>query len=573
MSVDLPPLANVLAFRSTDPTRRAAVRATLEQSWPDVAEVGGWLLASRPLPRSRALTPECRARNLAFTEGAEQAQRSPGGLQGLADAVREGRYERLVSVPGDVGFLWLEDQELVAVRSAAGRVPVYWWSSRGEVIVSSLLTEVARVLDEVRMDPLLAVLWASGNAMFFDRRTPLLGVRAAHPGEVVRIGASGSASVHRWYDPWPEDLPRSRRGDVEERAARFGAAVRQTIEDELAPDGGNLLSLSGGVDSSSLAWLAARAGRPLAALSFIPRADDPALARERSFLDPLIDELSIRPHWTRELSLLNRIEWLDGLPPVAVPVVHPVLCLLGEAAAAMESSVLVGGEYCDEICGGELARYDLMRTASGAEMVGRLLGGGWRGTRSWARHRLGRLHLPSPYGTLPDIVAEHLQEEFAAGCEDRARALAESRKLHAFTLQIWDANEGPVAQNWEVCSALSVRRTMPFLTRGVIDVVASCRPADLISPTVKHLSRSAFRGAVPSRWLDRADRGHFGADPGSSIEVPGPLLSAVEGVLSPESLTRNPMVLGFRAGLTVHTLLRWVGGSEGLRAGDAAGGP
>lgn len=554
----LPPLANLVAFRSADPARLARVRRRLEATWPDVATVGGWLLATRPLPRSRAVPAEARSRGLAFAEGADQATQGPGGLERIAAIVRERRYEHLAAVPGDVGFLCFGDDSLTAVRSAAGRVPVYWWADDGDIAVGTLLTEVARLrATELRPDPLVAALWASGQPVFLEHRTPVAGVSAVHPGEVLRFGIDGASSTHRWFDPWPEDLPRARRGDFAAKAQRFGDAIRATVADELAPDGGNLLSLSGGVDSSTLAFLAHRAGRPLAAVSLVPAAGNPVLARERGFIDPLVERLGISPHWARELTEASRIAMLDGLPDVAMPVLHPVLCLLGELAQATDVSVLVGGEFCDELCGGVFALSDWVRTASLVDFGRRVAARRRGGLRPWVRHHTVGLPPAGPYGPLPHIALDDLRDAFDTWRAERHAQVAASTKVHARTIELLTSLDGAVAQNWEVCSAYGVRRVFPFLSREVIETVATCRPSELITPTFKALSRAAFRGQVPDRWLDRADSGSFGREAPAPFALPPDLPVALDCVLRRE----NPVTTAESgvplAGLTTRGLVRF----------------
>lgn len=558
MRADLPPLANLLAFRSADPARVADARRRLLRTWPDVATVDGWLLATRPLPKSRPVSPEARARGLAFAEGAEQATNAPGGLERIASVVRGRRYEHLTAVPGDATFLHLGDHDVTAVRSAAGRVPLHWWADNDEVAVGTLLSEVARLRpDELQLDPLVAALWASGQAAFHEGRTPVAGVQAVHPGEVLHLGIEGAHTGQRWWDPWPEALPRPRRGDIAAKAERFGDAIRATVADELAATGGNLLSLSGGVDSSTLAFLAHRAGRPLAAVSLVPPAGHPVLGRELGFIDPIVERLGISPHWARELTGASRIAMLEGLPDVTMPVLHPVLCLLQELTRATDVSVLVGGEFCDELCGGGFALSDWVRTASLIDFSRRVVRRRRGGLRPWVRHHTLGLPPAGPYGPLPDIVLEDLRDGFDTWRAERNEQVAASTKVHARTIELLASLDGAVAQNWEVCSAYGARRVFPFLTREVIETVAVCRPSELITPTFKVLSRAAFRGQVPDRWLDRADSGSFGREAPAPFVLPSDLPVSLDRVLRHENAGAAAKSEAPLAGLMTHELVRF----------------
>ena len=68
--------------------------------------------------------------------------------------------------------------------------------------------------------------------------------------------------------------------------------------------------------------------------------------------------------------------------------------------------------------------------------------------------------------------------------------------------------DGWVAQNWEVCSELGVRRSLPFYCRDVIELAFSCSPLELAMPP-KNLLRHGFRSDVPPLNLERTDKGSW----------------------------------------------------------------
>ena len=58
-------------------------------------------------------------------------------------------------------------------------------------------------------------------------------------------------------------------------------------------------------------------------------------------------------------------------------------------------------------------------------------------------------------------------------------------------------------QNWEVCSALGVRRVTPFWQRGVVELAFSASPTALLGPRTKQPLRRTFADVVPPELLLR----------------------------------------------------------------------
>lgn len=596
----LAPVADVLAVAVADDGLRRRADLHLGAAGYRSAVFGRWVIADRPLPGSRPDDGAGARAGFAFAEGGERVSRSPWGVEGLAGQLREGRVGVGVGrVTGDVGFVWVDPvpgssaRVAVAVRSAAGRVPLWWWVGAGAACVGSRLADVLAVRSVVGegaastgtggtsgagvLAGMAAAAMVSGQAAYPGGQTATDGVRLLPPGSVLDLPASTAEAARvgaadggrgpeptRWYDPWPEvrDLPRAKRGSAfAEVAERFDAAVRSVLVDELDPDGGNLLSLSGGVDSASLAHLARAVDRPIGALSLVPDGDDPLHEREMGFLQPLVADTGIDPWRHEPLTMEHRLEWLAAAPAAPLPVVHPVLCLLPSArvdgalgaAGADGAHVLVGGEFCDELSGGTFMLVDWARTASPAEAALAVRHGIVRRTwgKRWLRYRLKGVPPIGPHRPLPEVIRPELRDEWAAWREARHEMVASSPKVHAYTIELLSSLDGAVAMNWEVCSSLGMRRVWPFLTRQVIEIVASLRPHDLVVPTHKRLSRVGFRGTVPDRWLLRSDDGSFGKKRSFPGEAFGPLPSVLEPLFVDEVVSGEEKVTDEVAALAV----------------------
>ena len=508
--MSLAPLANVFAYSDPDPSVVAKVadrlRATTKFTavWEPAAS---WIAASAPLPGVESNDAAVRRAGLAFAEGRQVAE-DPGGVAAGIDA-------RRYDFGGDVGMVRFRAAgEATVVRSAAGLVPWYVWTSGSSAAVATLVTDMARfVPHDLALDPLPNAMWASFIAAFPDRRTFLSGVEAVAPGAAAVMVAGRPVHHEAWWDPWPDAWVRPSRARREQHVARFREEVLASLRAGLDPAGGNLLTLSGGVDSTLLAAvIAGHLGLPLSALSLVPEGEGPIVEREWSYLAPIVEEFGISPHLTRPFSAACRLEMAGRGPEVAFPVLHPALQLLPEAMEQTSVTVLVGGEFADEVSGGEFAFAD-WREAVGPSGLLRQWGRwphGRSDLRTWAGWvRRGKpLNEPWP-GALSTIVRPEVKAEYQSWRFAESANLANDPRPHRHLRALLGSLEGVTAMNWEACSALRVRRLFPFLTRGVLELVAECYPTELLGPGTKRLERQAFAGMVPARNLRRPDKGSF----------------------------------------------------------------
>ncbi|HEY3233231.1 MAG TPA: asparagine synthase C-terminal domain-containing protein [Polyangiaceae bacterium] len=279
---------------------------------------------------------------------------------------------------------------------------------------------------------------------------------------------------------------------------------------DLDPHGANLLTLSGGVDSSSLAALAAGpVGLSFSALSFLP-AEERAFRHDLSFLEPLSQRFAFARHDVR-LQPDRALAMRDLIPPVVFPVTHPPLCILSELCKKSPTLVLFGGEFADNFCGSKLTLGDWARHASALRLLlaPREIPWGFTGARTWVGHRVrriaGRVHLPYPPG-LPDFFTPDLQAEYSEWRLQQERTLLRDR-LPRPELALGLKCCGSIAMNWEVSSFLGVRRAYPFFNREMLELAFRLHPSELLGPGVKKILRRALSGDVPARNLNRQDKG------------------------------------------------------------------
>lgn len=532
----LPPLANVFAFTDPDPRVVDEVRARMT-SVGDFDEVytpaPSWVAGTKALPGQTATQ---RDRSFVFAQGAD-----------LVPNITERDLDRLVEMSGDFGFLHLRTNGAgTVVRACGGPVPFYVYDEGRQRAVSTRIADFVRYLPAPpRPDPLVFATWTTGWGAFPDNRSFLVGVKVLPRGHTAIVDRIARTRVERYWDPRPNHLDPP--DCLPEQAAKFRQHLLAALERDLDPSGGNLLTLSGGVDSSSLsALIRGNLRYPLASLSLVPR-HTPAWRANFPRVAEVVRQWDIAPAWIEMLSTADRLRLMASAPGVVFPVPHPALGALPRVTELHDIRVLVGGEFADEVCGSAFTFADwvnhtslltLLRTPASA------LPRGSRDRLRWLRKRVrvARGHPELPYADqLPDFFAPTLRDEYQEWREQQERlATVDDKPRRTFVRQV--ENDGWVAMNWEACSALGVRRSVPFMTREALDLAYRCHPRALIGPGTKRLLRAALEGDVPRSYLDRPKGGPpVPVDPPQASWSPPPLGEFGEivnrGVLSSRSNT------------------------------------
>ena len=383
------------------------------------------------------------------------------------------------------------------------------------------------------LDPLLNAIWTSGSEAAPDHRTFVAGALVAGRGEYVRL--SGALPVFaRYWDPRRGVRPRP----APDHAPRLRSALLRTLERDLDPEGGNLLTLSGGVDSSSIGALAAGVlGREVSTLTTLP-VDDGPRARNLRYIDALDGAVGFHKRTEVILDAERRLTLLqDAGVPFHVP--QPFLCLLPAVAREQPVSVIVGGELADQTVGSTGLLYDWARhtTLTGLWRTRRRLPTGPRDLRPWLAYRvrrrvMHRVRVPFP-GELPPPVRAELRAEYDEWLDRRVAAAARDRGPMPY-LAMYLERHGFLGMHWEVTSALGIRRCLPFVTREVLELAFECHPSELVGPGSKRLLRDALREDVPALNLERPDKGTSPQAPDRvSRRWRGEIPGALEPILEP----------------------------------------
>ena len=316
---------------------------------------------------------------------------------------------------GDFAFaLWDSRQDrLVCVRDHFGVRPFYYAEKDGTFFFASdieallAVPEVSRQLDETAVADflLLGMCTEAEQTIYKD-------IRCLPPATRMDLTRSGATQRRYW------EMPRNAETRYPTRAQyveRFIEVFEQAVTDRL-PDGPIALQLTGGMDSTSIAAVAAawarRASQPVTAYHLSARSFEPEDDEER-FARLVADHLGIGMV-TQDLGdypLFSR----SGDPELhtAFPLSYPQLALHHDTLAQVAGSgarVLIGGYSGDSVMSPLPTYYtDLLRAGRLAKFA-RESGHHFRHKRSFRGLGLRGLFRPQPAThawkpAMPDWIA------------------------------------------------------------------------------------------------------------------------------------------------------------------------
>ncbi len=234
---------------------------------------------------------------------------------------------------------------LVLARDPYGIKPLYYRDSGGELTFASELRALPR--GEIDLDALEAFL------AFNSIPAPLTifrDVRKLPPGHVL-VWEDGRARIERYARPRPVPAGDVRRGDGAELVEELRARLRDSVRAHLVSDVPVGVLLSGGVDSSALAALAAQElSEPLRTFS---------IGFEERTFDELADARLVAARYgTAHRELVLRPDAALLLPALAEAFDEPFAdssalpTYLVSQLAAEDVKVALSGEGGDELFGG-----------------------------------------------------------------------------------------------------------------------------------------------------------------------------------------------------------------------------
>ena len=425
--------------------------------------------------------------------------------------------------------LWSQKhRRLVLVRDRLGIKPLYYVETGKCLLfaseVKALLQhpDVEADVDLKALELYLAFRYVPGPETLFK------GIKRLQPGHFL-VHESGRTVIHRYWEPVLGDfLPGTR---LDEAVEEFGDLLQKTVRSELISDVPVGMLLSGGIDSSAIAAVMARASdRPIT--TFTVGFDLPGAHNELDQARAVANHLGADHH---ELVLSpNAAELLPNLvyhldEPVADPALLPTYLICRFAREKVP--VVLTGEGGDELLGG-YPRYQWFARASRLK----------RRLPAWFRERvllaIGRIaplsaryhtaldnllaerddvtrHLNWVAGLDPALRSELLSPEMGSKLSTSAAnvllepylgASATSaelvHRLMALDMRTWLVDDVLTKMD-KMSMAASVEARVPFLDHRLVEFVAGVPLAVKLAQGPKTLLRRAARPLLPDATVRR----------------------------------------------------------------------
>ena len=374
----------------------------------------------------------------------------------------------------------LGESKLHLVRSRMGSKPLAYTKCRGGWLFASTADSLARVTNaHVNIDFVArgSVSWAfDGNS----DETAFDGVRQVLPGTSLTFDLDGATAreprFRRWYSLRTAISPFGSH-HVHTAVEAVRASLARSVELRLRSDVPVGVSLSGGLDSASLAALASeRLDSPLAAYSYRWGPADPESANVQALASQL-GASKIRMHWVDPPTrgqlpdVMHQALVSQGAPVAGLSVVAQSLVF--RTARDDGTVVMLGGQGADEVFMGyrkyqvaqgrallRSAKY-LAATRTGLDFAATLLQDRAEARDNWSA---ARRYLPAraPHGL------------GLAAAPDSDRRVPMDNPL-AISLADISVNSLPTLLRYEDRNsmAIGVESRLPFLDRHVVELALS----------------------------------------------------------------------------------------------------
>lgn len=265
------------------------------------------------------------------------------------------------------------DRSCTLYRDRLGIKPLYFATTPDGVAFGSELKAlfhsgmVGAAIDETRVVPFLELFYVPGNA------TLCRGVEKLMPGERLELRPGAAPRRHTW---WRLTAPLPPRPDAapDEILDELDHLLEDATRMQLMADVPIGVSLSGGLDSSLIAYYAHRGDAEVRAYTIsFPSTDPGELLCARQVAAELgVEQVEISAAEGDFLAELDRTTWFND-EPVADPAFYPAL--LVARAASEHVKVLLAGSGADELFAG-YGHYRLSARASAYRVLAHVLGDG-----------------------------------------------------------------------------------------------------------------------------------------------------------------------------------------------------
>jgi asparagine synthetase B (glutamine-hydrolysing) len=510
------PVSQVVVYGNADAHERERVHQRLQRIGAvDTVQMGAWILATFPLRYTVVDAPEQIAAGVGFVEGRDRLTGPPAVL---AESTRKASetLNGILALPGDISAAIISQDSATIFRSCAGVSHWYVHSQYGEIIAASQLRLIPEALDRTFTYDEFVLAANTIDSLIPYNRSPLVGISVLPAGHRCLLRLGHAPEIGCYWDPAAIGQTNASFAD---RAVQLRETVVAHLNRELSTDRANLVTLSGGVDSSVVAAMAVRTGRTVSSVSLLPTADfdDPRPTIEA--LDRFLAQVPISSPIRLTVDEHSSIALLLDAPGCGVPVLNPTLAAAAIHGPLIGASVFTGGECADELFGGWNTIYeDWIPALSARELPVMLLRANRRlsprhALYRWRNARRRPSRLPLPFPARPhEWLRPDLREEYRTYVSEVRRSMEVETGQRAAAVAMLRHYTGWLQQSWELCSATQMRRSLPFCHREAIEL-ALATPARQLAWPPKRLLRAAFHGAVPTSNLHRIDKDAAGNSP------------------------------------------------------------
>lgn len=458
---------------------------------------------------------------------------------------------------GSAHLIAARDGELRVQGTASGLRLVFHTRVRGVTVAADRADLLASLIDADLDDRQVAarLLWPVPHPL---PETPAWhGVSAVPPDSYLHVGrGGGSYRVSRWWSP-PEPVR-----PLATQAPLIGEALTAAVDARTRGGGVVSADLSGGLDSTSMCFLAARGDAGLIASTWPgrdPADDDLVWAQRAAALLPGVEHVV----WPAEESPLVYEKLLD----IDDQLDEPTIGMMDRARvlhhlpllAAKGSRLHLTGIGGDHLAWSSEAHFHTLLRRRPLFALRQLRGfralfnwphGGMvraladtRSYRRWLADAADNLRAPAPspaIGALGWSEPPRMFDWVTPQAVDAARGvlldasrsaepLAPTRGQHADLEQIRDVTR--IIRQWDQMSArVGLPMASPFLDDRVIEACLAVRPDDRVTPwRYKPLLVAAMQGLVPNDCLARTSKAQAATDAAAGLrEHRGDLLALWE---------------------------------------------
>jgi asparagine synthase (glutamine-hydrolysing) len=424
-------------------------------------------------------------------------------------------------------------RRLLLARDRLGIKPLYYAINDRHLVFASEIKAIFASgvwrpqFNEVVLPEYLATRFVSGDETFFS------GIRKLLPGHTLSWSAEEGVQVRRyWQIPEPSDDTEN-TASFEDHARDLRSRLERAVESHLMSDVPLGVFLSGGLDSSALAAMVARAVRqPIKTFSVgFSEAEANELGYARMAADAIGAEhrdITVTP--TQFFEALPHLVWHED-EPIAFPSSVPLYFVA--RLANHHVKVVLTGEGADELFLG----YNRYRVT----MWNDRLGERWSTVPAPIREGVRRLvrALPSKAGrigsrtflALDPGVRSLFLENFAVHSETVQRRLLahpeilDGRDPYAFQLACFESARGGILDRMsrtdlqsylhellmkqdQMSMAASIESRVPFLDDALVEHVAALPSSTKVRVwQTKAVFREAVRDLIPPQILTRKKMG------------------------------------------------------------------